>query len=356
MINFDFYFEFSISMPGNILIIDDEDKLRNLLSRIIRLEGYNVREASDLKTARKMLEKDSPDVILCDVKLPDGNGVDFVLETRTRYPSVEVILLTAFGNITDGVQAMKNGAFDYLVKGNDNDKIIPLLNRAIEKISLKRNINRLQNQVSNKYSFEKIIGNSPAIQEAIALAKKVAPTEIGVLLLGETGTGKEVFAQAIHYASNRATKPLLALNCGAFPKDLLESELFGHKAGAFTGATRDKKGLIEEASTGSLFLDEIGEMHIDLQSKLLRVLETNEFIKVGDLKPTRVDVRIISASNRDLRKEAEGGKFREDLFYRLNGFTISLPPLSDRTEDIPLLADHYLQLFSLKVNKRIKTI
>src|ERR1700730_308893 len=169
MINFDFYFEFSISMPGNILIIDDEDKLRNLLSRIIRLEGYNVREASDLKTARKMLEKDSPDVILCDVKLPDGNGVDFVLETRTRYPSVEIILLTAYGNITDGVQAMKNGAFDYITKGDDNDKIVPLLNRALEKVQLQKRIEQLEQQVGKRYGFEHVLGESVLIKEAIAL-------------------------------------------------------------------------------------------------------------------------------------------------------------------------------------------
>ncbi|MEJ0083293.1 MAG: response regulator [Puia sp.] len=210
-------------MPGNILIIDDEDKLRNLLGRIIRLEGFNVREASDLKAARKILEKDSPDVILCDVKLPDGNGVDFVLETRAKHPSIEIILLTAYGNIADGVQAMKNGAFDYITKGDDNEKIIPLLNSVIEKIHLKNRVTRLETQFKKNYDFNNILGESNVILEAISLAKKVAGTDATVLLMGETGTGKEVFAQAIHYGSRRSTNPFIALNCSTLNKELLES-------------------------------------------------------------------------------------------------------------------------------------
>jgi two-component system, NtrC family, response regulator len=356
MINFDFYFEFSISMPGNILIIDDEDKLRNLLSRIIRLEGYNVREASDLKSARKMLEKDSPDVILCDVKLPDGNGVDFVLETRSKHPSVEIILLTAYGNIADGVQAMKNGAFDYITKGDDNEKIIPLLNRVIEKIHLKNRVAHLETQFKKNYDFNNILGESTLILEAVSLAKKVATTDATVLLMGETGTGKEVFAQAIHYGSKRSTNPFIALNCSTLNKELLESELFGHKEGSFTGATKEKKGLIEEANTGTLFLDEIGEMHIELQAKLLRVLETREFIKVGDTKTTKADVRIIAATNKLLLNEVNAGKFREDLYYRLNAFTIILPALRERKSDIPILANHFLKVYAEKTNPRVKTM
>jgi DNA-binding NtrC family response regulator len=343
-------------MPGNILIIDDEDKLRNLLGRIIRLEGYNVREASDLKTARKMLEKDSPDVILCDVKLPDGNGVDFVLETRFKYPSVEIILLTAYGNIADGVQAMKNGAFDYITKGDDNEKIIPLLNRVIEKIHLQNRVAHLETQFKKNYDFNNILGESPLILDAVSLAKKVAVTDATVLLLGETGTGKEVFAQAIHYGSKRSTNPFIALNCSTLNKELLESELFGHKEGSFTGATKEKKGLIEEANTGTLFLDEIGEMHIELQAKLLRVLETREFIKVGDTKTIRADVRIIAATNKLLLNEVNAGKFREDLYYRLNAFTIILPALRERTSDIPILANHFLKVYAEKTNPRIKSV
>ncbi|CAN5400196.1 sigma-54 dependent transcriptional regulator [soil metagenome] len=336
-----------------ILIIDDEEKLRTLMARIIRLEGYDVLEAANCKAALKKLEQNDVNVVLCDIKLPDGSGVDLIKEIKATYPRIEIILLTAYGNIPDGVQAMKNGAFDYLTKGNDNDKIIPLITRALEKVTLQKRIEKLELQVGKRYEFDSILGSSPVILEAIAFAKKVAPTNASVLLLGETGTGKEVFAQAIHNASLRTGKPFMALNCSAFGKELLESEIFGHKAGAFTGASKDKKGLIEEAHSGTLFLDEIGEMQIDLQAKLLRVLETNEFIKVGDTKPTKVDVRIIAATNRNLQEEVEQGKFREDLFYRINVFAITLPPLRDRKKDIPVLAAYFLQLFAQKTNARI---
>ncbi len=343
-------------MPGKILIVDDEEKLRSLLARIVSLEGYLVLQAPDLKKAHKTLETEEIDVILCDVKLPDGNGVNFITTAKDLYPSVEIILLTAYGNIPEGVQAMKNGAFDYITKGDENDKILPLLLRAMEKVHLKKRIEHLEEQVGKRYSFDTILGNSQLILEAIGLAKKVAPTNATVLLLGETGTGKEIFAQAIHTGSKRSGRPFLALNCSAFGKELLESEIFGHKAGAFTGAVKDKKGLIEESNTGTLFLDEIAEMHIDLQAKLLRVLETNEFIKVGDTKSTKVDVRIIAATNRNLQKEVKDGRFREDLFYRLNVFAISLPALRDRKKDIPLLAAFFLQLFAQKTNQRINNI
>jgi two-component system, NtrC family, response regulator len=343
-------------MTGKVLIIDDEEKLRNLLARLIKLEGYSIIESGNLKTGLKAIDKEDPDVILCDVKLPDGNGVDFIREVKTKFPLIEIILLTAYGNIPDGVQAIKNGAFDYLVKGDDNDKIIPLLSKAFEKVTLQKRILQLEKQVGKKYSFESIIGKSKAIQSAISLAKKVAPTDANVLLLGETGTGKEVFAQAIHSAGRRKNKSFLALNCSAFSNELLESELFGHKEGAFTGATKDKKGLIEEANGGTLFLDEIGEMHLDLQSKLLRVLETSEFIKVGDTKSVKINVRIIAATNRNLEEEVSAGKFREDLFYRLDVFTILLPPLRERKEDIPELANYYLSFFAEKTNKRFKGI
>jgi len=341
---------------GIVLIIDDEEKLRALLARIIRLEGFTVLEAESLKIGNRLVEKEDIDVVLCDVKLPDGNGVDFVKDLKTRHSHIEIILLTAYGNIADGVKAMKNGAFDYITKGDDNDKIIPLLSRAFEKVQLQKRVAQLEQQVGKRYTFDGILGQSPLIMDAIALARKVAPTEATVLLLGETGTGKEVFAQAIHQGSKRATKPFMALNCSAFGKELLESELFGHKAGAFTGAAKDKRGLIEEADLGTLFLDEIGEMHVDLQAKLLRVLETSEFIKVGDTKATRVNVRIIAATNRDLQQDVEDGKFRDDLFYRLNVFTISLPSLRDRKKDIPAIAEYYLRFFAKKGNKRIESM
>jgi len=341
---------------NNVLLIDDEEKIRSLLKRIITLEGYTVFEAETLKIAKNILDRESIDVVLCDVKLPDGNGVDFVKNIKPFYPSAEIILLTAYGNIPDGVQAMKNGAFDYIIKGDDNDKIIPLLNRAIEKVQLQKRIQQLEHQVGKQFRFEDILGESPLIQEAINLAKKVAPTDATVLLLGETGTGKEVFAQAIHNASKRMHNAFMALNCSAFTKELLESEIFGHKAGAFTGATKDKKGLIEEANNGTLFLDEIGEMPVELQSKLLRVLETNEFIKVGDTKSTKVNVRFIAATNRDLQVDVNEGKFREDLFYRLNVFSITLPALRERKKDIPILAKYFVEFFANKLNKKIQII
>ncbi|HEY4966058.1 MAG TPA: sigma-54 dependent transcriptional regulator [Puia sp.] len=338
---------------GHILLIDDEEKLRHLLKRIIGLEGYTVYEADSLKAGFRILEKEPIQVILCDVKLPDGNGIDFLEKIKSRFPLIEIIMLTAYGNIPTGVLAIKNGAFDYLTKGDDNDRIIPLLDRAMEKQRLQIRVSQLEKQVEKKYTFENILGQSELIRESIELARKVAPTDATVLLLGETGTGKEVFAQAIHYGSKRAAQPFLALNVSSFNKELLESELFGHMAGAFTNAVKDKKGLIEEADGGTLFLDEIGEMAFELQAKLLRVLETSEFIRVGDTKSTRVNVRIITATNRDLQTEVDEGKFREDLFYRLNIFTIKLPPLRERKKDIPLLAGHFLRMFATKLNGQV---
>lgn len=339
-----------------VLIIDDEEKLRTLLSRIIGLEGFEVIQAQDCKTALKKLEQHDIDIALCDVKLPDGNGVELVATIKKKFPAIEVILLTAYGNIPDGVQAIKNGAFDYITKGDDNNRIIPLLNRALEKASLAKRVQQLEKQLINKYSFNNIIGNSKQIKQAIELARKVAATNTTVLLTGETGTGKEVFAQAIHLESNRANHHFVAINCAAFSKDLLESELFGHKAGAFTSAIKDQKGLFEEANKGTLFLDEIGEMAPDLQTKLLRVLETGTFLQVGDTKPTKVDVRIIAATNRDLKQEIVAGHFREDLFYRISVFAIPLPALRERIADIPLLVNYFVASYALKANKKFEVI
>jgi len=338
---------------GTILIIDDEDKLRSLLSRIIGLEGYTVFEAANARDGLKKLGAENIDVVISDVKLPDGNGVELTQKIKSAYPATEVIVLTAYGTIADGVKAIKNGAFDYMTKGDDNDKIIPLLYRAVDKAQLQLRVQQLEKKVSKKYAFESILGTSKQIKDAVEMAKKVAVTDSTVLLLGETGTGKEVFAQAIHYASNRRNKNFVGVNCSALGKDLLESELFGHKAGSFTGAVKDTKGLFEEANEGTIFLDEIGEMNIELQAKLLRVLETNEFLKVGDSKPTKVNVRVIAATNRDLQKEAETGNFRSDLYYRLAVFQISLPSLRERPKDIEPLALYFLTQFSEKVNKPV---
>ncbi|MFC4163135.1 sigma-54-dependent transcriptional regulator [Epilithonimonas zeae] len=341
---------------NKILIIDDEEKIRTLLSRIISLEGFEVFQASDLKNAKKRLEVSDIDVVISDVKLPEGSGVEFSKIIKEKYPSVETILLTAYGNIPDGVQAIKNGAFDYITKGDDNNKIIPLVYKALEKVTLNKRVLQLEKQLDNKQSFDNVIGKSKLIQFAIDSAKKVAVTDATVLLNGETGTGKEVFAQAIHNASNRNKQNFVAINCSAFSKELLENELFGHKAGAFTGAMKDSKGIFEEANNGTVFLDEIGEMPLDLQAKLLRVLESGEFLKVGDSKPTKVNVRIIAATNRDLQTEIDKENFREDLFYRINIFNIVLPSLRDRTSDIPELANYFLMKFSQKIGKKIISI
>lgn len=323
------------------------------MARIIGVngEGFEVEQADSLKSARLKLSRADFDVVVCDVKLPDGNGVDFIREVREKQPLAETILLTAYGNIPDGVQAIKNGAFDYITKGDDHNRILPLIHRAFEKVQLSKRVHQLEQQVGRKYSFDSMIGKSKVLQAAIDLGKKVAQTDTTVLLLGETGTGKEVFAQAIHQASNRKAKPFVALNCATFSKDLLESELFGHREGAFTGATKDKKGLFEEANTGTLFLDEVGELPIELQAKLLRVLETGEFLRVGETKPVRSDVRIIAATNRDLEKETESGNFRNDLYYRLSVFIISLPALRERIEDIGPLAEFFAELSAERMNK-----
>ena len=356
---------------GKVLIIDDEKQILGLLSRIIGLEGYEVLQAATCKAGLRQMEQHSPEVVLCDVFLPDGNGVDLVSDLKKLRPLSEIILLTAHGNIPDGVQAIKNGAFDYITKGDDNNKIIPLVAKAMEKASAAYQQQKKEaTSVGRQYSFDTIVGKSPAIQAAIALAQKVSATEVPVLLTGETGTGKEVFAQSIHQHSSRKGKSFVAINCSSFSRDLLESEMFGHKAGAFTGALKEtkglfeafagamktKKGLIELAAGGTVFLDEIGEMAFDLQAKLLRILETGEFIKIGDTKPTKVDVRIIAATNRDLEKEIELGHFREDLFYRLSVFQIHLPALRERVEDIPLHIKAFVSAFSSKMGKNIRTI
>lgn len=341
----------------HVLIIDDEETLRKLLSRVVELEGYTVSQAASAKEGLKLLQRDtSVQVVISDVKLPDGNGLDLTVRIKKEYPWIEVIVLTAFGTIEDGVKAMKNGAFDYLTKGDHQEKIIPLLSKASEKAQLQQKIFTLEARLEEKFGFSKILGENKTFQQCIQLAQKVSATNTSVLLLGETGTGKEVFAQAIHYESPRKSKSFVALNCSAFPKDLLESELFGHAEGAFTGAGKAKKGYIEEAHEGTLFLDEVGEMNIDLQAKLLRVIETGEFYRVGESKPRKADTRFIAATNKDLEQESERGYFRKDLYYRLSVFVITLPPLRDRKDDIDILARYFIKQFSFKTNKPVPSV
>lgn len=339
-----------------VLLIDDEPQIRQLLSRIIMLESYAVEQAENLRVASRKLTAFRPDVVLCDVRLPDGNGIDFIRTVKELLPDTEVILLTAHGNIADGVQAIKNGAFNYLTKGDDNNRIIPLLADASEKVVAQRRLHPVREGKRTHYTFEDIVGSSNALKVAVDMAGKVAATHTTILLTGETGTGKEVFAHAIHEASGRGDSYFVAVNCAAFSRELLESEMFGHRAGAFTGAVQDKKGLFEQADQGTIFLDEVGEMPLDLQAKLLRVLESGTFLRVGDTVPTQVDVRIIAATNRNLKTRIAEGNFREDLFYRLSVFTIDLPPLRGRRDDIVALSRSFIEQFSVTAGKRVDQV
>ena len=341
-------------MPdGTILLIDDEEFLRQAIARTLELEGYTVLQAPDAYRGLQTLREhaDEVAVVLSDVKLPDGRGLDLLPRYKALAPLAEVILLTAYGTIADGVQAMKTGAFDYLTKSDADEQLVVLVGRAVEKAQLQRRVADLEKKVGAQYSFDAMIGHAPALEQAKKIAQQVALSDAPVLLEGPTGAGKELFAQAIHSASPRRTKPFVAVNCSAFPKDLLESELFGYRKGAFTGAQVDKKGLFEEANGGTLFLDEIGELESGAQAKLLRALESQEFTKIGDTKPTRVNVRVLAATNRNLRQQSELGLFRADLYYRLSVVGIAVPPLSARLVDVPVLVQHFVQRFATKLRQ-----
>ena len=341
-------------MPnGTILLIDDEALLRKAVARTLELEGYTVVQAPDAHRGLDALREhaDAVLVVLSDVKLPDGRGLDLLPRYKALAPLAEVVLMTAYGTIADGVQAMKEGAFDYLTKGDADEQILVVVERAAERARLRRRVVELEKRVGTQYNFDSMIGRAPALEQAKKVAQQVALTDATVLLEGPTGAGKELFAQAIHYGSARRSKPFVALNCSAFPKDLLESELFGYKKGAFTGANTDKKGLFEEASGGTLFLDEIGELEAGAQAKLLRALESQEFTKLGDTRPTRVNVRLVAATNRNLKAEAEAGRFRVDLYYRLSVVGIGVPPLNARPGDVVVLVNHFAGLFATKLRQ-----
>ncbi|TGE18071.1 sigma-54-dependent transcriptional regulator [Hymenobacter elongatus] len=343
-------------MPtGTLLIIDDETSFRQLLARVLEREGYTILQAPDARRGLDTLAQHAGQVlvVLSDVKLPDAHGVELIARLRAKCPDAEIVLMTAYGTIPDGVQAMKQGAFDYVTKGDSEEQLFVIVERAADKAQLRRRVSELERRVHQQHSFETMIGHSPALRAAQHLARQVAATDSTVLLEGPTGSGKELFAQAIHQASPRRSKPFVAVNCSAFPKDLLESELFGYKKGAFTGALTDKKGLLEEAHGGTLFLDEIGELELNVQAKFLRVLETQTFTKLGDTKPSQVNVRIVAATNRNLKLEAAESRFRPDLYYRLSVFTIDLPPLKARETDVPALASHFLQYFATRLKKRL---
>jgi DNA-binding NtrC family response regulator len=340
-------------MNKTLLLIDDDERLSRLLADLFELEGYTVTIAQTGQAALTEVDAQSFAVAIADVHLPDMNGIELVRHLRSIAPAMEVIVLTAHAEVRDGVEAMKNGAFDYAVKTGDHEQLMLTIARATEKSQLQSAVKELQKQLVSQDAFSPIIGVAPALNAAVQMAKHAAQTDIPTLLLGETGTGKEVFARSIHNGSTRVKKPFIALNCSAIPADLLESELFGYQKGAFSGAVRDKRGLIEEAHEGTLFLDEIGEMPMALQSKMLRVLETRKFSKVGSTDSIDVDFRIIAATNRNPQEEITAGRFRADLYYRLEGFTIVLPALRDRREDMEILAQYFLTMFAAKYQKNV---
>lgn len=336
-----------------ILIIEDKKSLAEMLKNALEIEGFGVKCAASIKSALSMLSEGGIDAIVADLKLPDGDGTEIIKQVQQSNPFIPIIIMTAHGSIEVAVKAVKDGAYDFITKPFDPDHLILVLKRAIaEKTVTKENL-IIKNEFSSFFSIPNVIGCSRVWTNIMEKAKRVAPLKTTVLILGESGTGKELLARAIHHMSPRSKNPFIAINCAAVPKDLIENEIFGHEKGAFTGANEIKHGKFELADKGTIFLDEIGDMSLTLQSKLLRVLQESEFERVGGTKTIKVDVRIIAASNKDLQKETEKGNFREDLFYRLNVFPIILPPLRERLEDIPLLAKHFLSIFCKEMNKNI---
>ncbi len=340
-------------IPKRILIVDDEESFRHMLSVILRKEKYEVETASNGEEALQKISESSFDQILCDIRMPQMDGLEFLREAQKAGVESTIIMMSAYGTIDTAIEAMKLGAYDYISKPFKTDEIILTLRKAEEREQLRRENQLLRREVQREYSFENIVSKNAKMKQIFEVIKKVAPYKSTILIMGESGTGKELVARALHYNSDRSKKPFVAVNCGAIPENLLESELFGHVKGAFTDAIRTKRGLFEEADGGTLFLDEIGELPPQLQVKLLRVLQEGEIRRVGDSKPIKVDVRIISATVKDLVKEVNEGRFRDDLFYRLNVLPIHIPPLRERKEDIPLLVEHFIKKFTLSTNKKV---
>lgn len=327
---------------GKILIVEDEKSMREILKILLEEENYTVSTVAEGLEGLSSIEKDIFDLVVTDMKMPGADGFEVLRKVKEISPSTMVIMITAFGTTETAIQAMKLGAYDYIHKPFNIEEIRLTVKKAIEKKRLSEELSLLRQKVETAYSLENIIGMSPKMQELFKLIPRIAQSNSNVLITGESGSGKELFANALHTLSDRKDKNLVAINCAAFPEGLLESELFGHMKGSFTGASSNKQGLFEIADTGSIFLDEIGEMPINLQVKLLRVLENGTFRRLGGTTDIRVDVRIVSATNKDLKEEIAAGRFREDLYYRLNVVPIHIPPLRERQEDIPLLIDHFL--------------
>ncbi len=336
---------------ASVLIVEDDEKMRDLLRKIITREGYPVEEAANGDAALTLIEKNVYDIVLTDVKMPGLDGIELLKEIKKISARTYVIIMTAFGTIGSAVEAMKQGAYDYISKPFKLDEIQILIRKILEEKALRQEVDHLRKEVRRRYRFNNIIGKSKEMQEVFDLIEKISPGKSTILIHGKSGTGKELVAKAIHYNSPRRNKPFVPVNCSAIPETLLESELFGHIKGAFTGAVATHVGLFEEADGGTLFLDEVGELSPAIQVKLLRVLQEREIKPVGGTQSRKIDIRLITATNRDLHEMVKEGTFREDLYYRLNVIPIHLPPLKVRTEDIPLLVRHFLTRFG-KENQR----
>jgi DNA-binding NtrC family response regulator len=340
-----------------ILVVDDEKLTLKNLKYILTKEGYEVKAVDNGMSALNLLKNEEFDLVITDLKMNMVSGLDILEKCKEWYPDTEVIMITAYGSIDSAIQAMKLGAYHYITKPFRLDELKILVKEALEKVRIKKENKRLKEELERlKGTVVHIITQNPEMKKILELAEKVAPTDCPVLILGETGTGKELLARYIHQHSRRKDKVFLAINCGAFTEELLANELFGHEKGAYTGAVSTKKGLLEVASGGTLFLDEITEMSPTMQVKFLRVLQEKEFIRLGGTEPIKVDVRIIAATNRDIKKEIEKGRFREDLYYRLNVISFNLPPLCQRKEDIPLLCYYFLNKYAKEMNKEVKEI
>ncbi len=343
-------------MKAKILIADDEENIRNILSHLLSDEGFEVLTANDGLKAVQVTDKEMPDIVILDKNMPKLDGIETLKKIKAAHPHITVIIITAYGAVSSAVDAIKSGAYDYIEKPFDNKKIILLVKRALEHHQLSQEVKNLRKTIDNKYSFDKIIGISSNIKQVLEQVKSVCETDATVLITGESGTGKELIAQAIHYNSLRKGGPLIALNCGAVPTQLIESELFGHEKGAFTDAREMQTGKFELANNGTLFLDEIGEMPLDAQVKLLRVMEERKITRIGGKKNIPLNIRLISATNINLEEKVQGGAFRLDLFYRLNIFTITIPPLRARKEDIPLLTEYFVNKYKQKHNLDINGV
>jgi DNA-binding NtrC family response regulator len=339
-----------------LLIIDDEKGLLEVLEVVFKKEGYEVKTATSGGEALEILNGNSVDLVITDIRMPHISGMEILRYVKENKPEVPVIVITAYGSISQAVEALKVGALDYIVKPFDVEELKILVARGLERKHLEMENILLKKDLKEKFRFEDMIGKSRVMQEIYLLIEKVAGTDSTVLITGESGTGKELAARAIHNLSRRKDKPFVTINCAALPENLLESELFGHTKGAFTGAVAEKKGMFEVANKGTLFLDEIGEMSPWLQVKLLRALQEKKIRRVGGTEEIPVDVRVIAATNQDLKKRIEEGKFREDLFYRLNVISFEMPPLRKRVEDIPLLVQHFLQKYCQQMGKKMKRL